>query len=54
MRKTARSIQHDASEPLLQVEDIARLAYFYWGEEGRPVGKELPHWERAEAEVSKA
>ncbi len=54
MSKTARSIQYEASEPVQPVEDISRLAQSIWEEEGRPVNKELPHWQRAEAGVSEA
>ncbi|HLJ20034.1 MAG TPA: DUF2934 domain-containing protein [Stellaceae bacterium] len=31
--------------------EIARRAYNIWEDEGRPSGRELDHWLRAEAEV---
>ena len=31
--------------------EIARRAYIIWEDEGRPSGRELDHWLRAEAEV---
>ena len=31
---------------------IANLAHGYWEAEGRPEGKHLEHWFRAEAEVT--
>ncbi len=54
MSKTPRSIQYEASEPVQAIEDISRLAHSIWEEKGRPVNKELPHWQRVEAEVSEA
>jgi hypothetical protein len=34
-----------------QYGEIARRAYTIWEVEGRPSGRELDHWLRAEAEV---
>lgn len=34
-----------------QYGEIARRAYSLWEVEGRPIGRELDHWLRAEAEV---
>jgi Protein of unknown function (DUF2934) len=34
--------------------EIARRAYSLWEVEGRPIGRELDHWLRAEAEVQGA
>jgi hypothetical protein len=31
--------------------EIEKRAYLFWMAEGRPQGKELEHWLRAEAEV---
>lgn len=31
--------------------DIETRAYFIWEQEGRPHGKDLDHWFRAEAEI---
>lgn len=33
-------------------DEIERLAHSYWEAEGRPDGRHLEHWLRAEAEVS--
>lgn len=33
------------------VEEIARQAYYLWEDDGRPVGRDLDHWLRAEAQV---
>jgi hypothetical protein len=35
-------------------EDIASLAYAIWEEEGRPDGKDLEHWLKAEAQMCAA
>lgn len=32
-------------------EDIARLAFRYYEEEGRPEGRAMDHWLRAEMEI---
>jgi hypothetical protein len=34
-----------------QEAEIARLAYRYYEEEGRPEGKAEEHWQRAEMEI---
>jgi len=34
------------------VERVAQLAHGYWEAEGRPEGKHLEHWFRAEAELA--
>jgi hypothetical protein len=34
-----------------QYVEIAQRAYSIWEVEGRPIGRELDHWLRAEAEV---
>ncbi len=36
------------------VDEIERLAYSYWEQEGRPEGRHLDHWLRAQAEVDAA
>lgn len=33
--------------------EIAQRAYFIWEEEGRPNGRALEHWIKAEEEVTK-
>jgi hypothetical protein len=37
-----------------QYGEIARRAYSLWEVEGRPIGRDLEHWLRAEAEVQGA
>ena len=37
-----------------QYGEIARRAYSIWEVEGRPSGREIDHWLRAEAEVQSA
>ena len=32
--------------------EIAELAYKFWEAEGRPTGRDMAHWLRAEAELS--
>lgn len=32
-------------------EEIAKRAYAIWEQEGRPKGREMEHWLRAEAEL---
>jgi hypothetical protein len=32
--------------------EIARRAYSLWEQEGRPTGKDLDHWLRAEADIA--
>lgn len=38
--------------PPPSLERIAQLAHSYWEAEGRPEGKDLQHWLRAEAELA--
>ena len=40
--------------PSQQEQTIRERAYAIWEEEGRPDGKELDHWLRAEAEIISA
>jgi DUF2934 family protein len=37
-----------------QYVEIARRAYSIWEVEGRPIGRELDHWLRAETDVQGA
>jgi hypothetical protein len=34
-------------------DEVARAAYYIWEKEGRPSGRELDHWLRAETQVRK-
>jgi metal-responsive CopG/Arc/MetJ family transcriptional regulator len=31
---------------------IRQLAHIFWEEEGRPIGKDIEHWQRAEAKIA--
>lgn len=39
------------SAPTVSLEDVARRAYAIYLEEGRPDGRHLDHWTRAESEL---
>lgn len=38
----------------LREQQIRERAYAIWEEEGRPDGRDLDHWHRAEAEIDRA
>jgi hypothetical protein len=47
-RATAQQPRWNAPE-----SDVAKAAYYIWEREGRPSGRELDHWLRAENDVRK-
>jgi hypothetical protein len=47
-RAAAQSSRWNAPEA-----EVAKAAYYIWEKEGRPSGRELDHWLRAETQVRK-
>jgi len=50
----APGMQSDAVEPVIDREEIARLAYSYWEARGFSGGSAEEDWCRAEAELKKS
>jgi hypothetical protein len=54
--RSSRSVEPETSQPArwnAPQSQVAEAAYYIWEKEGRPGGRELDHWLRAEHEVRK-
>jgi hypothetical protein len=47
----ATTVEETTREPSVTADDVARRAYELYLQEGRPEGRQMEHWLRAEAEL---